>query len=309
MIQNVLVTGATGFVGRHLCERLAREGAHVVGLARGPWLRPLVGVDMRAVDIADAAEVGRTMAEVAPEVVIHLAATRNRGVDSCAFRLGYEVNLLGTLNVMEASKCVPRLDRFIHLGTCEEYGLSEIPFDEGAREAPASSYGVSKLGATQLLQSAAKNWNLPVTILRPTNVYGPGQGEDMFLPALINALLTRQAFSMTPGEQTRDYVYVDDLVEAILCAIKVRVPAGGVVNIGSGQPIRMKEVALQVLLHFGTTAADLLSFDKDYRKGEVMEYWACTRRASQWLHWETRVALAEGIARTVASFRAAHLGS
>jgi len=306
-MQKVLITGATGFVGHHLCERLNGEGARVVGLARGPGLRPLVGVDMRAVDIANAAEVERTVAEVAPEVVIHLAATRNRGVDFSAFRSGYEVNVLGTLNVMEACKRVPHLNRLIHLGTCEEYGSAEIPFDESAREAPASSYGVSKLGATQLLQSAARNWNLPVTILRPTNVYGPGQAEDMFLPALITALMQGRAFSMTPGEQTRDYVYVDDLVEAILCAIRARVPAGSVVNIGAGQPVRIKDVASLALLHFDPRAADLLSFDKGYRQGEVMEYWASTKRASQWLQWQTRVALAEGIARTVASFRASLL--
>jgi nucleoside-diphosphate-sugar epimerase len=243
------------------------------------------------------------VADVNPEVVIHLAASRNRRVDFAAFRAGYDANLLGTLNVIEACQEAPRLARLVHLGTCEEYGAAPVPFDETGREAAASAYGVSKLAATHLLQAVARNSSLPVVILRLTNVYGPGQAEDMFVPALIATLLRGRPFSMTAGQQTRDYVYVDDVVGAIVRAAGMSAPDGSVVNIGAGEPVRMKAVAALALRSIGPSAAGLLSCDRPYRAGESMEYWASTARALQLYDWAPRVDLEEGISRTVAAMR------
>lgn len=301
----VLVTGAGGFVGGHLCQALHAQGARVVGFVRSHGaLKRHVG-EQHVIDISDRERVLELIQDIRPDMVVHLAAAKNRSVDMPEYRAGYEANLLGALNLVEACQELTALTRFVFLGTCEEYGQQAAPFDESSREFPVSAYAVTKLAVTQLLQALARAHGFPAVILRPTIVYGPGQDVSMFLSALIKSLVSGERFGMTRGEQTRDFVFIDDMVSAIMRALEAPDALGRVINVSSALPVRIDKLARKVASLIGSGAESLLDFDaRDYRHGEAMDYWASNSRAKELLDWSPNVLLEDGLRQTISSFRA-----
>lgn len=302
--KRVLVTGAGGFVGRHLSQVLNAQGVLVVGFVRNPSAHKQYFVEHHVLDMLDRVRLQQVVQDVQPELVVHLAADKNRGTDQAEYRSGYEANLLGSLNLIEACQELSNLTRFVFLGSCEEYGQQPAPFDESTRELPVSAYAVTKLAVTQLLQALARAKDFPAVILRPSIVYGPGQTPEMFLPALIQALVSGERFAMSRGEQTRDYLYIDDLVNAILAALNASDIQGQVINVSSALPIRIDNLAKQTARLIGLDAEKLLDFGaRNYRPGEAMDYWAKNRRAKALLDWMPRMSLEAGLRQTIAYFR------
>ena len=130
--------------------------------------------------------------------------------------IALKVNLIGTLNLYQALLKVSSLESIVTLGTTDEYGESNPPFNESLKEIPSSNYGFSKLCVTKLSEFFNRNFKLPVVVLRPTIAYGPHQGQDMFIPSLIKTLLNNSKYKMTPGDQKRDFIFISDLIDAII---------------------------------------------------------------------------------------------
>lgn len=301
----VLVTGAGGFVGSHLCQALYAQGARVVGFVRSHGARKQNVAEQHVVDISDRGRVLKLIQNIRPDMVVHLAAAKNRSIDMAEYRAGYETNLLGSLNLIEACQELTTLTKFVYLGTCEEYGQQPAPFNESCRESPVSAYAVTKLAVTQLLQAFARARGFPAVILRPTIVYGPGQDVDMFLSALIKSLVSGEQFEMTRGEQTRDFLFIDDMVNAIMRALEVPETLGQVINVSSAFPVRIDELARKVARLIGHGAESLLDFGaRGYRQGEAMDYWASNLRAKELLDWTPSVLLEDGLRQTISHFRA-----
>jgi nucleoside-diphosphate-sugar epimerase len=215
-----------------------------------------------------------------------------------------DINARGSLNLLLAAQTLSSLEAFVAVGTADEYGCVPAPFVEDARERPMNAYALSKQYVTHLCELFHVAHGLPVTVLRPTLAYGPGQGAEMFVPALIRALLDGKAFPMTPGEQTRDYVYVSDVVDALIRAASVRETLGRVVNVGSGYPIRIADLARTVERIVGVSGQVLIGA-LPYRQGETMDYFVDVARASRLLGWAPRVSLEDGMRATVEWFRTA----
>lgn len=298
--KRVLVTGAGGFVGRHLVEQLARCGVELAVLSRSGSVASVDKVFEG--DLRDQRAVSAALHGWAPHMVFHLAAARARDLTRAAFDTALAANLTGTLNLLHAALDQPALERIVVLGTGEEYGRNAAPFSETMREAPVSAYSFSKQCATQLSQLMHRSYGLPVVVIRPSVAYGPGQQSDMFLPALIQTLLRGEEFHMTLGEQTRDYVYVTDLVEAILRAGACVRAEGEIVNIGSGQATRIAGLVEQVEAQLGSHAL-VRRGSIAYRVGEPMEYLFDVAKAAELLDWSPRTALDAGLARTIAWYR------
>jgi UDP-glucose 4-epimerase len=298
----VLISGATGFIGRNLARTLVASGTCVYGLARGK--SDFTDIHGFVCDIKDRGRLNEIVGEVRPSHIFHLAANKARSASTKDFRQCIDENLIGTLNMLEACEAASCAPRFISLGTCEEYGRGDAPYLESTREAPVSAYSCSKVAMTQLLQTYHRIHGFPVVVLRPSLAYGPGQGDEMFLPALIQTLLRGKRFAMSRGEQTRDYVYIDDVVEALLLAAVHPDAIGQVINISSGTPTRIADVTKLAVDLIGNGVEALLDIGKvAYRQGEAMNYWANRAKAKQLLGWEPGVNLCDGMARTVAYYK------
>ena len=302
--KRVLVTGASGFIGSYLCKALSDEHSEIVGLARNVDKCNRDLAVYHAVDISNRLQIRKLVADFQPEIVVHLAAEKNRSIELADYRRGYEVNLFGSINLIEACQELPNLTKFVFLGSCEEYGNLQVPFHESHRELPVTAYGATKLSVTQLLQTLAKAHHFPAVILRPSIVYGPRQNDDMFLPALIKALISGEKFGMSQGEQTRDFLYIDDLLAAILMACTAPNVNGKVINISSAFPTRIDAIAKKVASLIGGDVEKLINFGaKGYRPGESMKYYANNSRAHELLGWKPNIVLDEGLQRTVDFFQ------
>lgn len=293
----VLVTGASGFIGTRAVAALEAVGAVVHALDRVPCaaVPPERG---HVADIRDAESVAAAVAAARPAYVLHLAAAKERSALLGDFAPLMDANAVGTANLLAATAAVPGVRMMVAVGTAEEYGAQPCPFREDMCEAPASAYSLSKACASHACRTAHRLGGLPVVELRPTLAYGPGQPPDMFLPALVAALAAGRHFAMTAGEQTRDFVYVDDLVAALLAALLTPEAAGRVVNVGSGKPVALADLARSVARMLD--AEELLGIGEvPYRTGEVMDYWVDPTLAAELLGWRATTPLTDGLRAVV----------
>jgi UDP-glucose 4-epimerase len=299
--KTVLVTGAGGFIGQNLLKLLLVSGAEVSIVLRSNVSIPAVKRKYIG-SIADKQFMNSVIKDCNPQIIFHLAGSRNRELDRSAFDNSIEVNLMGTLNVLFGSIKIPELERVIVLGSGEEYGSNASPFLETMRELPISAYSFSKQCSTHLAQLMHNAFDVPVVIIRPSLVYGPFQQTDMFLPSLIQCLLRGEVFRMSPGEQTRDYIYVMDLIEALLSAGISPNVSGEIINIGSGEAVKIIDLVDRVESMLGV-AKQVQRGAIDYRISEPMDYFFDINRAHQLLDWFPRTSLSEGLLNTINHFK------
>lgn len=298
----VLVTGATGFIGSHVVDALTRQGADLHALVRPGRERLVRGATPWVADLRDADGVARVVAGVRPRVVFHLAGdTAGRGrVDAAAFEDALAVNLAGTLALWRALATEgPALCRVVTAGGLEEYGNGPVPFVETQREQPVSAYSASQVAATHLSQVWHRTHGLPVVVLRFALVYGPGQAATFLIPALIEACLDDRDFALTAGTQTREYVFIDDVVSAVLRAATVPGADGTVLNIGDGVERQVADVAHAVVRRLGCPAR-LQVGGRAPRTGEVVRMVSDPARAQAVLGWAASTSFDDGLARTIA---------
>ena len=298
----VLVTGAEGFIGSHLCSRLVREGARVAALAcPGADLSRLSNLsDKISINSLDVREIDRLKEFVAaekPQRIFHLAAITDVDRSWDSLPMVTDVNLGGTINLLRA---LSSIDYEILITTCtaEAYGRNPAPFLEEMPLDPISPYSFSKAAASSFCRMAAASLGASVRVLRLFLVYGPGQGEERFLPQLIRAALTGQSFRMTAGEQTREYTYIDDVVEGFLLAARKGHGEGEVYNLGSGQEISLKDLVKKV----GEKTGQKVKLDGDilpYRENEIRRFIGNHQLALDRLGWRAGTPLENGLARTI----------
>ena len=247
-----LVTGAAGFIGSHLCERLLADGHDVVGLDSFiPYYDKRI--KERNIDTARRhssytfIELDLRTDELSPvlkgcDTVFHLAAMPGLMRSWDSFQLYSSCNLEATQRLLDAAR-ETQLPHFIHISTSSVYGR-EATLPESSPTQPFSPYGITKLAAENLCRAYEANFKVPITILRYFSVYGPRQRPDMAYHILIRALLENRSFPMFgDGTQTRSNTYVSDCVEATyLAALKRDMSLGEVFNIGGGQIVSLNEV-------------------------------------------------------------------
>jgi nucleoside-diphosphate-sugar epimerase len=300
---NALVTGAAGFIGSHLSRRLLREGAHVVAVDSFTdfyprWMKecnlsPLAGdrnfefLPQDLLDIDLNALLGRV------DVVYHVAA--QAGVRSSwgeSFSVYVQQNIQSTQKLLEAAKGRP-LGRFVYASSSSVYGLTPtLPMTETSLLRPLSPYGVTKLAAEQLCFLYFQNYAVPTVSLRFFTVYGPGQRPDMAFHKFFKAIAEdRPIVLYGDGEQTRDFTFVEDIVEACLSASRRGRP-GEVYNIGGGHRERMNDL-LPVLEAICGKKVKVRHEDK--QKGDVAHTHADIEKARRDLGFSPRAVLREGL--------------
>lgn len=308
--QAVLVTGASGFLGSHLTRRLLHEGAYVHAMARRSGGSRLADVrDLITeyeADVTDVAPVLSCFRRARPEVVVHLAADtasrRFSGDDWAIVRRSIDVNLVGTLNVLRAALECASVRRFVRAGGLEEYGNGDAPYREPQREQPVSPYSASQVATTHYCQVLQRHTDAAVVTLRPALVYGPHQATDYFIPGVILACLGGQDVAMSSGNQRRDLLYVDDVVDAFVRAASHDGLHGAIVNVGHGEAPLMSAVAEEIVSLIGGPAQARLGAVPD-RAHEIVHLLADTDTARRMLDWKPEIGLREGLQRTITWYR------
>ncbi|MBI5405854.1 NAD-dependent epimerase/dehydratase family protein [Candidatus Kaiserbacteria bacterium] len=302
----VVVTGGAGFIGSHLVRRLVEQQAQVLVLTERTRHERLAGIlpldAIRTVAFSDAVAAQKHIIDFKPEYVFSLEAKIIRGNDPRVFEEFVTGHVHHIWNILHGAQAA-HVKRVIHLGTIDEYGRLPAPFSETDRENPQNLYALTKLFGTRTVMYAAHALGLPATVIRPSLTYGPSQHAGMLVTNTIEACLAGTAFPMTAGDQTRDFLYVDDLVDGML-AVAVNEPCiGEIINLGSGTQTPVKEVVERINTLCGNRA--VIQFGAEpYRPDENMEYWLQIQKAERLCGYAPRVTLAEGLSRTVAARKA-----
>ncbi len=295
----MLVTGAAGFIGLRLVRRLVEGGARVwAGLAPDEAPERVVAlpaqVERSAFDLRDEEGVRAAVAEAAPQVVFHLAAVgvTNPEIDAA---LALAVNAGGTVHLLEALR--GRTSRIVLVGTCYEYGARQSV--EGLD--PFNAYAASKVAAWAFGRMYWRAYGLPVVAVRPFQVYGPGQPAHTLIPAAIDAALAGRDFPMTPGEQERDFIFVEDVVAGMLAAAGAPGIEGESLDLGTGRVHSARQVVERI---WAATRArgQVLTGALPYRPGAVMHSVADAERTARLTGWRAQVALEEGLRQTIQSY-------
>jgi nucleoside-diphosphate-sugar epimerase len=302
-----LVTGVAGFVGSHLAERLIELGHEVHGVDRfsdyyDPAIKEGNLAALRSQPRFSFSFVDLAVCDMEPllegcEVVFHQAAQAGvRASWGKSFESYLRDNVLSTQRLLEAARDHATVRKVVYASSSSVYGeTSEMPMRESSLTAPYSPYGVTKLSAEQLCELYRHNFGLKSASLRYFTVYGPRQRPDMGFHRFIAAISRGEPIPVYgDGEQTRDFTFVTDIVQANILAMKEG--ADGVFNIGGGSRVTLN----QVLATLGAVIGQFQIERQPSQAGDVRHTWADTTRAREILGYAPAVSLREGLAAQVA---------
>ena len=314
MSKKVLVTGAGGFIGSHLTERLVREGHQVRALVRYNGRDDRGNLDDLPGDILAAIEVERgdlkdpgavRRAVDGQEWVFHLGALI---AIPYSYHNPYDVvqtNVLGTAHVLDACRASATLARLVLTSTSEVYGTAQtVPIDERHPLQGQSPYAATKIGADALGESYFRAFGLPVTILRPFNTFGPRQSARAIIPTVISQALARPEIRLGRLDPRRDLTYVKDTVAGFVAIAGCDAALGRAVNIGRGEDISIGELVETIGRRLGRSIA--VETDQErYRPAasEVERLLASTALAQSLWGWKPTFSLQEGLDETISWVR------
>jgi nucleoside-diphosphate-sugar epimerase len=304
----VLVTGASGFIGSHLTRRLIADGAEVHALTSTVssvypprLLEVREQITLHEASLTDRGALTIVAGDVKPSYVFHLGAYTHGGkswqrVDECI-----QVNVQGTVNLLMALEPVG-FTRFVNIGTSEIYGDIDVPFREDASVHPISPYSVSKHAAEEFCRLFAEARSWPIVRIRPFNAYGPMQSPDRIVPEIITRALQGQPLQMTLGLQTREFNYVADLADGMVCAALASDVDGELLNLGCGREVSMRDLATLILSELGDPITPEFGALPE-RPTEIMRMFCDNTRARELLGWSPRHTLRDGLEKTIEWYR------
>ncbi len=296
-MDKILITGVNGFVGAALAGALcSQKGLKITGLDRDKTLRggqACSRVTYQCADLGNNSAI-ETITNCEPDVIIHLAGLLTKSDDTPSHLQQMDANVVGTLHVLEAARA--NRCKVVFASTGLVYGDQAGPFTEDMACKPIDFYGYSKFAAEELIRLFSRKYGCAHAILRAAVLYGPGQSGPMFIPSIIKALLNGEAFAMTKGEQTRDFVYIDDFTAALTLMATSR--HEGTYNVGSAEAVTMKETAelvQKIIQTQGLVNAGAIP----YRPNESWQYALCPDKLMKQTGWKPTVTLREGIKKTI----------
>jgi len=305
----VLVTGAGGFIGSHLVERLLADGARVRAFVRYTarsdigYLRllpPPVRSQIEFIfgDLRDEHAVAEAMR--GQEVVFHLGALIAIPYSYVHPREVVATNIIGTLNVLMAAKD-QKPARILHTSTSEVYGTAlHVPIDESHPLQGQSPYSASKIGADKLVESFVRSFEVPAVTVRPFNTYGPRQSARAVIPTIISQALWREVIRLGDLTPTRDFTYVSDIVDGFVRAATAEGVIGETVNLGSDGEIAIGDLA-RLIIDLVGRPVELATEAGRVRPAasEVRRLHADYGRARELFGWQPGTSLKDGLRQTI----------
>ncbi|MEK9643952.1 MAG: GDP-mannose 4,6-dehydratase [Alphaproteobacteria bacterium] len=314
--RRVLVTGADGFIGSHLVERLVATGAEVRAFVYYNswnslgWLADTPRSVQEAIeifpgDIRDDSRVAEAVSNC--EFVFHLASLIAIPYSYVAARSYIDTNIVGGLNVLQACRNSDSLRRLLHVSTSEVYGTAQaVPIPESHPLVGQSPYSATKIGADAMAEAYHRSFGVPVVTARPFNTYGPRQTARAVIPTIASQLLAGvdelRLGALTP---TRDFNFVTDTADGMIALVACADAEGDVVNIGSGEEWSIEETA-QLLMEICERDVPIVEEQERIRpeKSEVNRLLADNGRMRQMTDWRPQVSFRDGLAETVEWIRA-----
>jgi UDP-glucose 4-epimerase len=304
-VRHYLVTGGAGFIGSHLVEALVARGERVrvlddLSSGKRENLSTVLGdVELLVGDVADPGTVDRAIDGC--ETVFHLAAIASVQASIENPRHTHKVNVDGTLNILEAARRIG-VRRVVFISSAAVYGdHTALPLREELPLRPLSPYGASKATGEAYCSAFRASYGLPTVVLRPLNAYGPRQDPTSPYSGVISIFASRMRRGDPPviygdGEQTRDFVYVEDVARALLSACEREAAVGGVFNVASGTQTSILQLAETLNQVLGTDIPPRLG---PARPGEVRFSEGNTQHAQEVLGWEAKIPMHEGLSRLI----------
>lgn len=307
--RNVLVTGAGGFIGSHLTEKLVELGAMVRCFvrynSRNDWgqieklsLNVKNKLDIFSGNLRDPESVRHALNGI--DIVFHLGAIIAIPYSYTNPRETIETNVIGSLNMLCAAKEF-RIEKFIHTSTSEAYGTAQYsPINEIHPLKGQSPYSASKIAADKIAESFYKSFELPVTTIRPFNTFGPRQSARAIIPTIITQALQNKVVKLGSLFPKRDFTYVKDTVNGFIKIAESDNSIGEVINIGSGKEISIGEIARKIIKIIDPEI-EIVTDETRIRpkKSEVQQLISDISKAKKLLGWEPKYSLEEGLKETI----------
>ncbi|MCI8931308.1 MAG: SDR family NAD(P)-dependent oxidoreductase [Lachnospiraceae bacterium] len=309
-MKNVLVTGADGFIGSHLVEELLKDGYHVRAFVlynsfnTWGWLdsfdkQTLDQIEVFTGDVRDPNAVRKAMEGI--DAVLHLAALIAIPYSYYAPDAYVDTNIKGTLNVLQAARDAGTA-RVLVTSTSEVYGTAQyVPIDEKHPYQGQSPYSATKIGADRLAESFYRSFNLPVSIVRPFNTFGPRQSARAVIPTIITQLLSgKEEIKLGSLEPTRDFNYVKDTARGFIEILKSDKTIGEEINIATQKEISIGELANELIRQINPNAkivCDTMRLRPE--KSEVERLLGKNEKIKKLTDWKPRYTFEEGLAETI----------
>ena len=298
--KKALVTGAAGFIGSHLARNLVNAGCDTIVLLRpisDLWRISDIATQMETVhgDIRhiDQDKLSAQLSGI--DFVIHLGAA---GIDQAADIASIvETNVMGTLGMLQLARSLD-VERFVYCGSAFEYGDGSMITEDSLPTVPISEYAASKSSGYLLANTFHGRYGLPVTTVRPFQVYGPTESPNRLVPTTIARSLAGAEIELSGGEQTRDFVYVEDVAEAIVAVCISPEAVGKTFNVCSGEEVSIKDAVSTIIELCGGKATPLFGA-LPYRDTEIWALSGDTSQAKQHLGWSASTNLKDGLIKTI----------
>ncbi len=308
--KHVLVTGADGFIGSHLVERLIREGCRVRAFVfynsfnSWGWIDTFSESDLKQIevfagDVRDSERVRQAMQDV--DIVFHLAALISIPYSYYSPRSYIDTNVVGTLNILQAAREL-KTERVLTTSTSEVYGTARyVPIDEAHPIQGQSPYSATKISADKIAESFYRSFNTPVTIVRPFNTYGPRQSARAIIPTIITQLLSGiDRVKLGNLNTSRDFNYVRDIVYGFIEIAKSDNTIGEEINIATQKEITIKKLA-ETLIEIINPDAKIVVEEERLRpeQSEVFRLLGSNQKLMQLIKWKPEYSLRRGLEETI----------
>lgn len=298
--KEILIIGGTGFIGYHLAKKCIKKKWQVTSISKHKPKKKRFQKKINYI-IGDISNINFIKKNINKnyEYVVNLGGYVDHSSSVKRRKIVYESHYIGVKNIID-TLLNKNIKSFVQIGTGNEYGNKRSPHFENISCKPRSAYAKAKFLSSQYLIKCFKKFNFPVTILRIYQVYGPKQDQNRFIPNIIEGCKKNRNFPCSEGKQSRDFLFIDDAINAIIQSLILKKSKGEIINIGLGKATKIKNIILLIKNIIGK--GHPLFGKIKMRNDELKSIFPSIKKAKKILNWTPRVSLKKGILKSIKQY-------